>query len=133
MKKLLIVLALVVLSCSTAFAWPTWTGTAVLTQATDNNTTAAVSVPRDCKSNVSLHLPTIDSSTVAVHVSEDGTTYLPLWYNDGAAAAPAAWLIGAGTGGFAFEIPRTALTYKYMRFEFGTAQTANRTLTVTCN
>ena len=54
MRKLLLSISLVLALCGTAFAWPTWTGTATITQATDNNTSSAVSPPRDCKNNFAV-------------------------------------------------------------------------------
>ena len=133
MRKLFLALGLILCLAGSAFAWPTWTGTATLTYATDNNTTSAVSVPRDCKTNIGLVIPTIETSTLAVHVSADGTTYQAYSYNAGAAAAPAAWVVGSGTGAISTELPQGVLAFKYLRFEFGTGQTANRTLTVQCN
>jgi hypothetical protein len=132
MKKLLLALALVVLTCTSALAWPTWTGTASIVVATDNNTSTAVSPPRDCKSNFAVTYSGITSATVAVHVSNDGTTFAAYSYAAGAAAAPAAYLIGAGTGG-AYEIPAGVSAFKYFRFETGAEQAANETFTVTCN
>jgi hypothetical protein len=133
MKKLILILALLGLVCaSPVFAWPTWTGTATITQATDNNTSSAVSVPRDCKSNLGVYFSGITSATVAVHVSNDGTNYAAWYYAAGAAAAPAAYLIGATTGA-AFEIPSGVTAFKYFRFETGAEQAANETFTVTCN
>ena len=132
MKKLILSLLLLGLMAGSASAYPTWTGTSLLAYATDNNTSATVTLPRDCKGEISMILPTIESSTVAVHVSYDGTTFYALHYNAGAAAAPAAWLVGAGSGALAIEIPSAALNYPYLRFEFGTGQTANRTMRVLC-
>jgi len=132
MKKLLLVLSLVVLTGTTAFAWPTWTGVATITAATDNNTSSGISVPRDCKNNFGVTYSGITSATVAVHVSNDGVTYAAYSYNAGAAAAPAAYVIGAGTGGV-YELPRGVSAFKYMRFETGAEQAADETFTVTCN
>lgn len=133
MKKTLLVFALLGFLVSTAFAWPTWTGTATITVATDNNTSSAVSVPRDCKNSLSVVIPTNTSGTVAVHVSTDGTTYYAFYYLAGAAAAPAAFATGSGTHNYATELPRSVLNYKYFRFETSAEQAANEVMTVTCN
>ena len=132
MKKLLFALGISLALASSVFAWPMWTGTATITVATDNNTSSSISLPRECKANVGVSYSGITSATVAVHVSHDGVTYAAYSYAAGAAAAPAAYLIGAATGG-AFEIPRGVTVYKYFRFETGAEQAANETFTVTCN
>jgi hypothetical protein len=135
MKKLTLLLALLCLCLAgPALAWPTWTGTATITPAAgaDNVTSTAVSLPRDCKSNVGVLYSGITSATVAVHVSNDGTNFSAYSYAAGAAAAPAAYLIGAATGG-AFEIPSGATAFKYFRFVTGAQQSGVETFTVTCN
>lgn len=129
MKRFLLVLALVCLAASSAFAWPSVTKNAVCTFATDNTHTAAVTIDRGLKT-LSVWVPTIESSTISVQVSNDGTTFYTYSYNAGAAAAPAVWTVGAATGTAAYELPRGVANFKYLRFLFGTGQTANRTLVV---
>lgn len=135
MKRLFSVLAClaVLLLGATAFAWPTWTGTATITVASDNNTSSAISIPRGCNNNIAVTIPTITTGTVAVHVSNDGTTYKAFYFNAGAGAAPVAFATGSGTHDYATEIPRGVTAYKYLRFETSAEQAANRTFTLYCN
>lgn len=122
-----------VLISSPVHAWPVWTGSATVTVATDNNTSSAISPPRDCKISASVVIPTVTSGTVAVHVSTDGTTYYAYYYLAGAAAAPAAFATSSGTHNYATNLPSGVLDYKYLRFETSAEQEADRTLTFTCH
>lgn len=132
MKRILLALALVVALAGAAHAWPLYTATATVTIATDNNTSSAVTPARDCKYSAGVYIPTIDTSTVIVHVSMDGTNY-GAYLAPGAAAPGAAWTVASGTGGNYVGLPAGVLAFKYIRFEFGSAQTANRSLLFGCN
>jgi len=128
----LFTLLLAVLVAAPAMAAP-WVGTATLTQATDNQVTAAVALPGTAAikgpiSTLSLYVPTIDSSTVYLQVSGDGgTTYADLrFFNNGTNMVLGS--SAAGTGGFIMNFPGVDFrNFTHIKVKCGSAQTTNRT------
>jgi hypothetical protein len=128
MKRL--ALALVFLLAATpAFAWPGWVGDAVITIATDNNTSAVVTFPANIK-KIALQVPTIDSGTIKLQVSVDGTTYQDLYCPVAATGASVLWTTASGTGAATFEVPCSIGLWKYVRLEASAEQAANRTIRI---
>lgn len=130
MKKYLIpILFLCALLLSgPAIAGNPWTGSAVITIATDNTTSAAVSLPRNV-SRIALQVPTLDSAAVSLKVSVDGTTYQDLYcFSNGTNTVK--WATAASTGAYNVEVPCELYLWKYLKVVTGAGQTANRTITI---
>lgn len=65
-----------------------------------------------------LYIPTIDSATLAVQTSHDGTTYSNL-YITGVDGAEKRVITGAGTGAFIWRVP---FGFQYLKVVAGAAQ-----------
>jgi hypothetical protein len=77
-----------------------------------------------CTGGVGIQLPTIDTGTAVIHVSADGTTYVPLVDKTGAAIG-----FASGTGGEACNFPEAA---GWHSIKIATAQQASdRTILIT--
>jgi hypothetical protein len=112
-------------------------GTAVLTQATDNQTTAAVAMPSAATSIggpvTKLWLnntSTITSSTMALYCSPDGgTTYYPFYtYINGTNVVAAT--TAAATTAVLWEVPGDVSVCTHVKVYFGTAQAANENVAI---
>jgi hypothetical protein len=108
---------------------PTLIGTAVVTVATDNDTSAALALPKNI-SKVVLYVPTIDSATVSLQVSANsGTTYDDLFcFNNGTNTV--LWSTAAGTGGMYVEVPCDMYPYTHLKVQTGAGQTSDRSFVV---
>jgi len=125
----LLFLAVLLLAVGTglpAFAGNPYVASAVLTQATDNTTSAAVAIPKGAKS-LAVYVPTIDSSTVYLQVSGDGGTT----YADYRSTPNGTNMIltgpASGTGALTFDVPGGIGAFTHIKVKCGTAQTTNRT------
>ncbi len=114
-----------------ALAWSDGYATATVTVATDNQTSAAVSIPRGADW-FSIYVPTITSSTVSVKVSHDGgTTYDDLFcLNNGTNSV--LWSSAAGTGGMYLQPPPDCRIsfYNKLKVYCGSGQAADRNFVV---
>lgn len=109
-----------------ALAWHDGYESAVITVATDNQTSAAVSIPRGAE-YVDIYVPTITSSTVSLLVSADGgTTYDDLFcFSNGTNTV--LWSSAAGTGGMYLQCPCRISAYNKLKVYCGSGQASNRT------
>lgn len=106
--------------------WGRWR-TASLAYATDDDLTPAVDLEKDFEF-CTVALPTIEASTVTLHVSRDNSTFYPIMAFD-----------ADGTGHFAHATSSAdgdeVITFRiggfrYIKVSFGTGQTANRSILV---
>lgn len=128
-KHFLLAVASLLIAASVAFAWPTWVGTSVLTQATDNTNSASLTVPRGI-TYATVSVPTITSGIVYINGSNNGTSWDNIYYLVDNTSKYSQWSTNTGTGGLSLQLPRPALCYKYIRFQTSSEQAANRTFTV---
>ncbi len=110
-------------------------GTAVLTQATDNQTTAAVAMPSAATSIGGpvtkmwiANASAITSSTMALRCSPDGgTTYYPFYtFNNGTNVIAAT--TAAATTSVLWEVPGDVSVCTHVKVYFGSAQAANESV-----
>lgn len=108
-----------------ALAWHDGFETATITVATDNTTSAAVSIPRGAE-YVDIYVPTLTSATVSLLVSADGgTTYDDLFcFSNGTNTV--LWSSAAGTGGMYLQSPCRISAYNKVKVLTGAGQAANR-------
>lgn len=106
--------------------WGRWR-TASLAYATDDDLTPSVDLEKDFEF-CTVAIPTIESSTVTLHVSRDDTTFYPVYAFDADASGDFAHATtGATTSHVAvFRIGG----FRYVKVSFGTGQTANRSILV---
>lgn len=124
----LLLLSLLALPVSAPAGNP-WTGTAVITIATDNTTSAAVSLPKNV-SRIGIQVPTIDTATLKLKVSVDGSTYQDLYCWESATGVSQLWTTASGTGGTNHVVPGEMYLWKYLKVVTSAGQTANRTFTI---
>ena len=126
MKRFLLAL-LFVLFASSAFAWPSSVGTALVTGGVvaDNTTSAAVLIPVDAV-ELAIEMPTITSATVGLLVSVDNSTFQDLFCeNNGTNTI--IWTTAAGTAAKTAVVPCTIGIFKYLKVKCGAAQAEDRT------
>jgi hypothetical protein len=94
---------------------------------TDNTHSVGIRLPRGITS-LTVVCPTITSSTIAVEVSADNSTYFThMAYNNGTNVIAA--ISAAGTAAKVVEFPGNFAAWRYVRVVAGTAQAADRTFT----
>ena len=139
MKKFgLLVLAVLfaaLISVPAQAAGVVWSATATLTQATDNQTTAAVALPGTA-SMAAAPIKTmwvalgsaITSSTTTVKCSPDGgTTYYPFYaFNNGTNVIQGN--TAAATTSVMYQVPGDVSVCTHVKVYFGTAQAADETV-----
>jgi hypothetical protein len=127
-KYVLFFLAVLLLAAGVftpAFAGNPSVSTALLTQATDQNYSAAVAIPK-AATRVALYVPTVETTIVSLVVSGDGgTTYVPL------RSIPNGTNMiltsgASGTGGYIMDIPGGVGAYTHVKVYCASVQTSNR-------
>lgn len=90
-----------------------------MTVAKDGTTSAAVDLQR-AYDTLLVYVPTIDSSSVKVQVSHDGTTFADPYTTDPASGNQKAIITTAGTGALFWAIP---FGYQHAKIVCGASQT----------
>jgi hypothetical protein len=134
-SRILIVLLVGMLLLPAVSFGASWTATALMTggAVTDNTTSTIFKIPTG-SGGMTILLPTLTSSTVAIQVANSRTgTFVDFYYLAGAAAAPAKWVTTGGTGDIVVDLPEGISNWEYAKLVCGTAQAANRTFTIKGN
>lgn len=101
---------------------------AVINIAVDDDLSAEVNLGR-AYDTLLVVIPTITSSTVAVHVAEkSGGTYYPLYLTSTADGDDDPVVASASTGGITWVVPLGG--FQFIKIATGSAQLANRTFRV---
>lgn len=113
-----------------------WQTTATITVATDNQVSAAVTLPGATSiggpiKTLWIKVPTITSSTVYVQVAGvDNTSDFKDFYAFDNNTNVVLGQTAAGTGGITFQVPGDVSGFTRFRIKCGTAQAANRTFVI---
>lgn len=141
MKKIWLLSLGLILLAATVWAFPgtepyqgfTWSTTATMEVASDN-TTVTITVPtaargkNNYKGRAWLLVPaSLESGTVSLSASVNGSTFFTLYYFGG--SAPIAYTTGAITGGVALPLPDLS-PFSHLKVTTGAEQTADKTFTL---
>ena len=108
------------------FPWDSWRRSATLTGGVvTDNTTVTFTLPTNVGETSYLIVPTIDSASIALSGSVDGTTFYTIASNYSASAL-IDFTYAATTGGKVLRLPDIS-PFRYLKITCGAAQAANRT------
>ena len=125
-KRICLVAVLLAFISTSVFAWTTWQRPGTLTGGVvADNTTVTITLPNNVGLNSYLYVPTIDSATLAISGSMDGTLFGTIYDEQTNGAAKIAWSVAATTGGLMLELPPIN-AFKKIKITCGTAQAADR-------